>query len=307
VEPSSSPAGRRKTAGTLVLGGSGFIGSHLTESLRADGCEVCVIDPARDATFSPEWLEERITSSVRSFRPTTIFHLIGSGSPQGRGNGGYHSRKNFDIAKVVATALCSADFQGRVIFASSGAVYGNTSVPASETQAPCPITTYASTKLQAEGLLRESIPRLVVARLFQVFGVGQRKLVVYDLARRIQAEEGPLRLMSTGHERRDFVYVDEAVAALRFLARASNAAIGNDATFNIASGVGMRIDALASRLLELAGQTDRAIVPAEGAKENALSSSVGDPTKLASMGHRILGVSDEQLERTLIWTATHGG
>lgn len=292
--------------GTLILGGSGFIGSHLVESLRSDGCEVSVIDPNPDAMFYRDQLEERIASAVHSCRPATIFHLIGSGSPQGRDDSGYHRRKNFEIAQVVAEALRVAGFQGRLIFASSGAVYGNTLLPANESQLPCPITSYGSAKLQAEQVLRDSVSHLVVVRLFQVFGEGQRKLVVYDLARRIQVEEGPLRLMSTGRESRDFVYVDEAVAALRFLAQISNAIIGDDATFNVASGIDTRIDALAARLLVLAGREDRTIIPADAPEGNAISSSVGDPTKLASLGHQIQGMSDEQLERTLIWIAEHG-
>jgi UDP-glucose 4-epimerase len=287
----------------LILGGTGFLGSHLVASLSNGGEDACVISTPTTPD-AKAGLGLQIAAAIRHNRPSTIFHLIGSGTPALRANPDYHLTKNVGAARVVTAALRAADFDGTLVFTSTGAVYGNTPVAASESVRPRPLTGHARSKLEAEHVLGEAAPRVVVARLFQVYGEGHRKLVVHDLARRICLEDGPLRLRSTGAETRDLAFVDDVVAALRALANSRSPTCGSE-IYNVASGVGVRIDALARRLLFLAGQEHREVVPAHQAEENPLMASVGDPTKLVQLGIAIPQASDETLLRALDWTAAH--
>jgi len=296
--------GHKLGSSVLVLGGTGFLGSRLTASLRDDGQNVAVIG-APTTPRAQASLGRRIAAAIRRHAPSAVFHLIGSGTPTPRNGLEYHVAKNVGTAQIVATALCTADFDGTLVFTSTGAVYGNTPVAARECTPPRPLTSHAWSKLEAERRLGDAAPRVVVARLFQVYGEGQRKLVVYDLARRIHLENGPLHLQSTGHETRDLAYVDDVAAALGALAADQPSWPPGAAIFNVASGVGIRIDTLARRLLYLAGQGHREVIPAPEADGNPLVASVGDPTKLGRVGITIPTVSDDTLMRTLEWTAAH--
>lgn len=287
----------------LVLGGTGFLGSHLTAALRLDGERVIVIGAPPDARL--KCLGHRIAATVRQHAPATVFHLIGSGTPAPRADADYHVTKNVGTALAVATALRSVDFDGTLVFTSTGAVYGNTPVAVSECAPLRPLTSHARSKLDAEHILSSAAPRVVVARLFQVYGEGQRKLVVHDLARRIHGEDGPLRLRSTGAETRDLAYVDDVVVALRALAASRLSRNNGVDVFNVASGVGVRIDGLARRMLRLAGQGHRQVVPDPETDGNPLEACLGDSSKLALLGVRVPAASDTTLARTLDWTAAH--
>jgi nucleoside-diphosphate-sugar epimerase len=287
----------------LVLGGTGFVGSHLTTALRLKGTEVVVISAPTPELR--EDLERRIARAIRGRRPSTVFNLLGSGAPAPRDESDYHEVRNAGAARSVAAAVRSADFDGTLVFTSTGAVYGNTPAAASEGAPLRPITAHARSKLDAEQILLEAAPYVIVARLFQVFGEGQRKLVVHDLARRIHREEGPLRLRSTGAETRDLAYVSDVVAALCALAAAGKALTPGAHVFNVASGVGIRIDELARRLLHLADQGHRLVVPGSDACENPLAASLGDPAKLIQFGVVVPPPSDATLLRTLNWTAAN--
>lgn len=287
----------------LILGGTGFLGSHLAAALRLDGEEVIVIGAPPPA--HGESLRRRIAVAIRRQTPATVFHLIGSGTPAPRADPDYHMAKNVWTARAVASALRSADFDGTLVFTSTGAVYGNTLVAASECAPLCPLTCHAQSKLEAERILASVAPRVVVARLFQVYGEGQRKLVVHDLARRIHCEDGPIRLRSTGAEIRDLAYVDDVVIALRALAAPRPSPSGGADVFNVASGVGIRIDDLARRLLRLAGHGHRQVVLDPNADGNPLEASLGDPSKLANLGVTVPPASDATLLRTLDWTSAY--
>jgi nucleoside-diphosphate-sugar epimerase len=287
----------------LVLGGTGFLGSHLTAALIRDGVKAIVIPS--ESVGNEERLCGLISGAIRQHDPSTVFHLIGSGLPAERADPGYHVTKNVGAARAVARAMRSSHFGGSVVFTSTGAVYGNTPIPVSECAPLCPLTPHAQSKLEAERILCDAAPRVVVTRLFQLYGEGQRKLVVHDLARRIHLEDGPLRLQSTGSETRDLAYVEDVASALRRLAESRSSLTNGTSVFNVASGVGTRIDDLAQRLLGIAGQGHRRVVPSPQADRNPLKASVGDPAKLAQLGLQVPAVSDATLARTLEWTATY--
>jgi nucleoside-diphosphate-sugar epimerase len=108
---------------------------------------------------------------------------------------------------------------GRSVFASTDQVYGpRPPVPATEEAPLAPEGPYASSKAAADMLVR-TLPGCVVARLANVYGPGDRHAtrLVPGVLGAIREGRRPV-VRGDGSARRDLVYVDDAVAALRLLA-----------------------------------------------------------------------------------------
>lgn len=250
----------------LVTGGAGFLGSALANALVAGGHEVLALDdlsagdPAR---LAPEVLFHR--GSVLD-RPKLWTLLQGVDCV-------YHLAARVLVAESV---LYPAEYNTvnvggtvslleamrdtgapRVILASSGAVYGlQETQPVSEQTRPNPRSPYAVSKLAAEYYLH-TIGALwnietVALRIFNAYGPHQALPASHApvVPRFLQQAlgGGSLVLFQDGHQTRDFVYVEDVVAALMAAATAPGI---NRQTLNIGSGVETGIGALAELVLQL--------------------------------------------------------
>jgi UDP-glucose 4-epimerase len=145
----------------------------------------------------------------------------------------------------------------RVVFASSGAVYGDQrKVPLPESLTPDPRSPYAVSKLAAEYYVR-TIGALwgietVVLRVFNAYGPGQPlpaahpPVVPHFLRQAIRG--GSMVLHGNGEQTRDFVYVDDVVEAMVAAATAPSI---DRLTINIGSGVETSLRTLAQQVLEV--------------------------------------------------------
>jgi nucleoside-diphosphate-sugar epimerase len=107
----------------------------------------------------------------------------------------------------------------RLVVASSSSVYGPTDGGASiETDRPKPASPYAVTKLAEEQLClayadRAVGPSVVALRYFTVYGPRQRADMFTHRVLQAALTGQPLHLYGDGHQRRDFTYIDDVVAA----------------------------------------------------------------------------------------------
>ncbi len=214
-------------AGILVTGGLGFIGRHVADVARKRGARVEILD-------SPRHAAERVppgTSFLRLPSPETaalldrgrfdaIVHLAGPSSiaesfrdPIGDLKGG--ALATLDLLEAVRAASPAT----RVIVGSSAAVYGATDkLPMSEGDPVRPMSAYGVSKAAAEAYAaiaaRDHGVPTASLRLFSVYGPGQRKLVMHDLARKLARDPARLDVEGTGEETRDFVHVEDAAASV---------------------------------------------------------------------------------------------
>jgi UDP-glucose 4-epimerase len=147
----------------------------------------------------------------------------------------------------------------RVVFASSGAIYGDQEIqPLTEGQTPRPSSPYAVSKLAAEYYIR-TIGALwgietVCLRIFNAYGPGQHlpasspPVVPYFLRQAVR--NGTLVINGDGLQTRDYVYVDDVVYAMVAAATAPNI---NGLVINIGSGVETSIRSLAELVLSVTG------------------------------------------------------
>ncbi len=244
----------------LVTGGAGFIGSALVWELNRRGFRnILVADflghdekwknlvPLQFSDYlEADDLLQRIETSPHLFSNiTTIFHL-GACSSTTETDAAYLIRNNFEYSKTLAHFALESG--RRFVYASSAATYGSLEAILPETvalEALRPLNMYAYSKHLFDCYAQNArmLPRLTGLKYFNVFGPNEdhkadMRSVVNKAFHQIQ-DAGRISLFksyraefSDGGQKRDFLYVKDAVAATLFLAENVN----GGGLFNIGSG-----------------------------------------------------------------------
>jgi len=231
----------------LIMGGSGFIGSHLIRKFSEVGTGATVLDvqpPAsplpdgitfvRGDVFDPKTLEKPFAEC------DAVVHLIGladSGVAQ------KDPMKSFRLNVVSlqnVLEMCRISGGKKIIFPSSAAIYGITDdLPIKESFPPKPTNVYSWHKLICEEMIRAyqqnyGIP-YVTLRLFNVYGKGNEGVIGIFIQKARNNEEiesfGPFQY-------RDFIYGGDVAEAL-YHAVVYDKAMNR--TVNIGSGRGVQI------------------------------------------------------------------
>ena len=223
-------------AKVLVTGAAGFIGSHTTDLLLREGHAVLGLDNFRTghrrnlagALASPafELLEADVAEpgvvarAAGRFRPDAIIHLAALVSVQESIQDPVLNRRlNFTATELVAEAA-RRHAVGRIVFASSAAIYGDTTdLPITEETAKQPISPYGEAKLQSEGILLAAGAGLTARchRYFNVFGPRQDPASPYSgvisiFERRYREGQG-VTIYGDGRQTRDFISVHDVARA----------------------------------------------------------------------------------------------
>jgi UDP-glucuronate 4-epimerase len=214
----------------VVTGAAGFIGSHLTESLLADGHDVVGVDCFTD--YYDVALKEENARGLDVVRADLaeaaldelfagadgVFHLAGQPGVRGSWGEGFalYARRNTVATHRVFEAAARAGT--RVVFASSSSVYGDAeSYPTAEDVEPRPVAAYGITKLACEHLARAYAGTLgldaVALRYFTVYGPRQRPDMAFRRLVDALASGGSFSLFGDGSRSRSFTYVSDVVAA----------------------------------------------------------------------------------------------
>jgi len=214
----------------LVLGGAGFLGSHLTDRLLADGHQVVVID--NFSTGKWENLQQHhlnILIYKRSILDDVselfkgidvVFHLAAKTRPQESMN----EPKLYNNINIDGTLNildnCLRHKVKRLVFVSSSSLYGTQEAfPTSELAIPKPLSPYALTKLIGEQYCKlfERLHGLEIncIRPFNVFGPRQSPSGGYAAAvpkfiDMLSKGETPY-ITGDGEQKRDFNFVENVV------------------------------------------------------------------------------------------------
>jgi len=255
----------------LVTGGGGFIGSNLVRALLERGDRVRVLDNFstgnRDNLAGLEDDIEIVEGDLRSYERVhnavrgveVIFHQGALPSvPRSVQDPLTTGAVNVDGTLNVLLAARDESV-GRVVFASSSSVYGNSgTLPRQESQTPDPISPYAVAKLAAErycvSFFRVYGLETVALRYFNVFGERQDPLSQYAavVPRFVTAiaERRPVPIHGDGTQSRDFTYVGNVVAANLLAAEAPG--VGG-AVLNVATGQQASVNELADAIGDALG------------------------------------------------------
>lgn len=252
----------------LVTGGAGFIGSHITDRLLADGHSVTILD--NFSTGKRENIPDAPSVSViegdvadtdtvghAMAGVDRVFHEAAIASvPETVGDPPGSARVNYQGTLNVLEAARRAGAQ-RVVFACSAAVYGDLpELPKHEEMPVRPLSPYAVDKLASEHACKVYTQlyglEAVALRYFNVFGPRQDPGSPYSgvisiFTDCIRSGRQP-RIYGDGEQTRDFVYVADVVEA-NMRAMFSPRAPGR--SYNIATGGTISINDLLRTLCRL--------------------------------------------------------
>jgi nucleoside-diphosphate-sugar epimerase len=256
----------------LVTGGAGFIGSHLVEALIKRGSRVRVLD--NFSTGKKENIAlfldriELIEGDIREFETCrravqgvddVLHHAALISVPLSIKNPVSTHDINVSGTLNLLWASVEAGLR-RFILASSAATYGDAgSLPLKEGEEGRPLSPYALSKVVGEKygqyFCRAYRLETISLRYFNVFGPRQDPLSPYAsviplFLKKVLAGER-LQIYDDGEQSRDFIFIDDIVAANLLAVSAPAEAVGG--VYNIACGEKTTINALAAEINRLAG------------------------------------------------------
>jgi UDP-glucose 4-epimerase len=285
----------------MVVGASGFLGSHLVLRFLGYGASVCAVSRTIGAlgsfVESPEFTFHRcdLTSletteqALRAFRPD--FVIYAAACPDGPETGELIRRRfNVNVVGLVnlLDACCQHSPHAKLLFGDSRKVYGNAVVPHKSSTHAAPLNSYAFTKDAGWRMcqLYATLHGLTVVsiRPSLIYGPGQGPNVIRKIWEATKRGDSTITLLG-GEQTRDPIYIDDAVDA--FVAAAQKAQQLSNKTIVIGGYEEITINGLAKLVLEVSG-SDAAIVADPGSlKATDMLRSVCD----LSEAERLLGWS----------------
>jgi len=271
----------------FVTGGSGFVGQHLRGlhgSPVLDGLEIAFASPGMDIRD-----RSAVVQALQLARPDFVIHLAAQSFVPASFK---DPAQTFDInllgTLTLLQALVDIQFKGRMLFVSSGDIYGSVpdnELPVRESRAPEPRNPYAVSKAAAEMLCRqfhfsEGLD-VVVARPFNHIGPGQDpRFVVARLAQqfaliRAGQRDGNL-VVGNIDVSRDFSDVRDVISAyVALLLRGISGVV-----YNVGSGRAISIRDLIAMLASISGVHPSIEVDAGLVRPNEQVRMVADVTLL---------------------------
>lgn len=251
----------------LVLGGCGFIGSHVVDELIATGHAVVVLDryperfrpPHVDVKFCQADLGNRgDLEDVLAGGIDVVIHLVSSTEPQSSNDDPIFDVQTNVVESIALFEMCVKHHVRKIVFISSGGtVYGVPQVsPASESHPTLPLCSYGITKLAIENYLHMFYYlyglEYAVLRVSNPYGARQdpsRKQGVVAVFMHNILRGVSINVWGDGSIVRDFVHISDVARACKAAAESQYVGI-----CNVGSGAGLSIKQLIVALQEVSGK-----------------------------------------------------
>jgi nucleoside-diphosphate-sugar epimerase len=301
----------------LVTGASGFIGSHLTRRLVADGADVHSLTDEVSAVYPVRLLDLRdaitlheanlhdrgaMDAVVERARPAYVFHL-GAYTHVGKSWQRVDECIQTNIAGTVnlLQALAGTGYR-RFVYTGTSEIYGDVEVPFREDQPVNPISPYSVSKYAGERFCRMFHQGLgwpiVMVRPFNAYGPAQTpdRVIPEIIARALLGQE--LR-MTQGRQTREFNYVEDLADG--FVRLATTPDIEGE-LFNLGCGEEISMRDLATTILDLMGNPVEAHFGALPERPTEIPRMFCDNTRARErLGWKPQHSLAEGLDKTIAW------
>jgi UDP-glucose 4-epimerase len=295
---------------SFVIGGAGFIGSHMVDALVARGPVTAYdnlsvgkrafigghLDAGRAVLIQEDVLDlDRLTEAVKGH--DVVFHF--AANPEARWG---LERTRLDLEQgAIATynvleAMRRAGVQ-KLVFSSSGTVYGETPATCAEGDLGClPISLYGASKLAGEALVSAFVEcfglRGYIFRFGNVVGPRGTHGAALDFLGKLRDKKTELEVLGDGKQSKPYLFVTDCVDGMLFgLDRATD----HLNVFNLAPLDATSVARIAELCVAASPYKDAAIRYTGGDRgwPGDIPRSRMDPARLAALGFRVRHSSDE--------------
>jgi UDP-glucose 4-epimerase len=256
---------------SLVTGAAGFIGSHVVDSLIAEGHSVVALDDLSGGfteNVNPKAIfieasctdHERITKLFTEYKFDYVFHLAAYAA---EGLSHFIKRYNYTNNVIGSINLINEAIKHdvkRFIFTSSIACYGRNQVPMHEDLVPQPEDPYGIAKYAVELELKASHEMFgldyVIFRPHNVYGEKQntgdkyRNVIGIFMNQILRGEA--LTIFGDGQQKRAFSYIADVAP---HIARSATLESAKNQVFNIGADSVYTVNELATAVMKAMGST----------------------------------------------------
>ncbi|HEY6337097.1 MAG TPA: NAD-dependent epimerase/dehydratase family protein [Candidatus Sulfotelmatobacter sp.] len=218
----------------LVTGAAGFIGSHMVDHMLAAGHSVVGLDNfssgqrrfLEGALVHPQFrlhqadLFERTKLAQAMQGAELVVHFAANADVR---FGTEHPRKDLEQNTIATWNVLEAmREQGcrRIVFSSTGSVYGEPNIFPTPETCPFPLQTslYGASKLAAEGLIQAYCEGFgmqgYIFRFVSILGERYSHGHVFDFWQQLSQHPEHLRVLGNGHQRKSYLYVQDCIDAI---------------------------------------------------------------------------------------------
>ena len=218
----------------FVTGAAGFIGSHMVDRLLAKGHSVVGYDNL--STGKRRFLESALANSRFTFHEADLLdrqnlaqaiegaelvvHFAANADVR---FGTDHPRKDLDQNTIATWNVLEAMRERgckRIVFSSTGSIYGEPEIFPTPETCPFPVQTslYGASKLAAEGLIQAYCEgfgmQSHIFRFVSILGERYSHGHVFDFYQQLAEHPDHLHVLGDGHQRKSYLYVHDCIDAI---------------------------------------------------------------------------------------------
>lgn len=259
---------------TLVTGAAGFIGSNLVDRLLEQGHRVIGFDNfstgreafLQDASRSGKF--ELVRGDLIDLNAITdvmdgidvVFHLAANADVRFGTN---HPTKDLEQNTICTSNVLEAMRRTgtrRIVFSSTGSVYGEPEVFPTPENAPFPIQTslYGASKLACEGLISAYCEGFGfsahIFRFVSILGERYTHGHIYDFYNQLLGDPTRLKVLGNGRQRKSYLYVQDCVGAILMALERADRRVN---IFNLGTGEYCEVNHSISWIVERLGLMPR--------------------------------------------------
>jgi UDP-glucose 4-epimerase len=218
----------------LVTGAAGFIGSHMVDRLLAAGHDVIGYDNMSTGqrrflegasanprfTFHQADLLDRPSLSQAMQGCELVVHFAANADVR---FGTQHPRKDLEQNTIATWNVLEAMREHgckRIVFSSTGSIYGEPEIFPTPESCPFPVQTslYGASKVAAEGLIHGYCEgfgmQSYIFRFVSILGERYSHGHVFDFYRQLAEHPDRLHVLGNGHQRKSYLYVQDCIDAI---------------------------------------------------------------------------------------------
>jgi UDP-glucose 4-epimerase len=305
---------------TLVVGGAGFIGSHLCDALLHQGHKVVCVDNFSLGTkqniahlvdkddfilYEADASEmEQLDAVFEKEKPEYVFHLAANSDIQASAKNPDVEYRNTYTTTFHVLSCMRKHGVNKLFFASTSAVYGDKRDAALDENTPglAPISYYGAAKLGSEALISAfsymNDIQALVFRFPNVIGPRLTHGVIFDFINKLDQDNTKLEILGDGRQTKPYIYVADLVdATIRFMdTRESGVSLYNLGVTGDTSVI--RIADLLCEEMKLSGVTYH-FTGGEGGWKGDVPRFTYCLDKIHATGWRAEYTSDEAVRKTI--------